>query len=893
MLRRLVPGAFVLSGVAGLILQVAWFRLLALSLGSTLAATSAVLSAFMAGLALGAWFFGRRARAIGNPLRTYALLEVAAGVSAVVTLPLVANLHVLDRALAGPLADWPTAALAVKLLLAGACLLPATFFMGGTLPVLCQELARRPETAGTSTGGLYALNTWGAVGGTILVAFVLLHRVGLTGSVLIAAGLDLAIAAVVLVAGRLEASRASSPAPPTRSAAADAPMAPTPAAQSAGRHAAASPAPSPALARRLTILLALVGAAGLGYEVLWTRVLAFYFGSGAQAFALVLAVVLGGLACGAFLGGWLADRTGRPLLVLAGSQAAVAVAILHQVWRFPVLPDFLYDLALRFDGRLSFADLSLVLLTGAVQLLLPATVAMGAALPAAARALVTGEGEAGGIVGRLFAANAFGTIPGAIAAALVLIPLLGTQGSLLALAALNLTVAAVACWPAEGVALGSLAGSLAGSRAGSRAASFAAVAGIVVVAVVGVVVEPQRVFSGSGALGSGRSEERLIRLEESAHGTLSLTMVDDSRGTWKSLSVDGVNVAGTSPPLLSCQALQGHLPLMLHEDPKRVLHVGFGSGGTAAAVATHPGVESIEIAEINPDVLRFAEEEFREVNFGVLDDPRISRRLVDGRNWVFATDHEYDVILSDSIHPRYRGNSSLYTVDYFEACRERLAPGGVVSTWLPIYGLSQDSLGSIVASMRAVFPATSVWYLNSTINEFVILIGRSEAGPLPIDRFRDALGNDAVAASLERVGVRSPEEILDFFVAEGEDLDSLVDGAPLNRDDRPWVELESATILNRNASWWVNLERVIAARHPVGPLLPEHEAALRERMTRYHEATTHALAGHLALLGGDGDRARQAFALARRINPSDAEPWEFFGSPPWVRARTLGEEPSS
>src|SRR5438105_2684776 len=112
--------------------------------------------------------------------------------------------------------------------------------------------------------------------------------------------------------------------------------------------------------------------------------------------------------------------------------------------------------------------------------------------------------------------------------------------------------------------------------------------------------------------------------------------------------------------------------MLLHRAPRSVVHVGFGSGGTAAAVATHPEVESIDVVEINPAVLRMSAEEMRSVNGGVLADPRLHLHLEDGRNFLLTTDRRFDCILSDSIHPRYRGNASLYTVEYFRLCRSRL-----------------------------------------------------------------------------------------------------------------------------------------------------------------------------------------------------------------------------
>ena len=156
------------------------------------------------------------------------------------------------------------------------------------------------------------------------------------------------------------------------------------------------------------------------------------------------------------------------------------------------------------------------------------------------------------------------------------------------------------------------------------------------------------------------------------------------------ISINGVNVAGTNPILRATQKLQAHLPVCLHRSPRSVLHIGFGSGGTCYAVSLHPEVESIEVVELNPDVLRVAAGWFADVNHGVLKDPRVRARIVDARSHVAVTDRTYDLILSDSTHPRFRGNAALYPRDYFADCARRLRPGGLLSTWLPLYGQSVD-----------------------------------------------------------------------------------------------------------------------------------------------------------------------------------------------------------
>ena len=863
MLRRVAPILFIGSGVAGLLMQVAWFRLLALSLGGTLTAATVVLSVFMAGLALGSWLIARHAAGFARPLRTYGVLELAAGLLAFATIP---ALGLLDDvvALIGPrLGADSMALLAVKVLLAALVLLPATTAMGGTLPVLCQGLVSHPEGGGLRVGGLYALNAWGAVAGALLAIFIIVPRWGLSAAVGAGAVIDLCVGLIVLALWRDAADERASSIPPLMP---DRSLAPGLGTIDVRRAK---------LVRLLTATLFITGAAGLAYEILWTRALSFYFGSGAHGFSIMLAVVLTGLSVGAFLGGSLADRQRQPLIVLALSQVLMGAAIVWQVWRMPALPDFLYQLALRAGGLVTFRELTALLLLGAVQVLLPAAVLMGAALPVAVRALLK-EGESSGrLVGRLYSANSLGTIIGAVLATWLLVPTIGLSRSLFVVASVNVLI-----------------GLLVALRLVGTERRLALAAGATMAALLGVAafaIPPGRVFEGSGVFTDDQGRSSLIELEESAHGTVTLSAMDDSRGHWLSLSVDAVNVAGTAPSLLACQTMQGQLPLLLHRAPRSVVHVGFGSGGTAAAVASHREIESIDIVEINPAILRISDRSLRAVNGGVLEDPRVRVHLQDGRNWLLATDHRFDCILSDSIHPRYRGNSSLYTVEYFELCRSRLNPGGLVSTWLPIYSLSDESLRSIVAAMREVFPNTSVWYLNSTVNEFVILVGRTDEGGLSVLRMNEVFADPESAESLRRVGVIGAGDVLDYFIGEGESLGTLAQRTRRNCDDLPWVELESAAVMDRDQSWRSNLLQVVNARSSVIPHLDGASQSLVDEMMRREPATGLMLRAHLALLARDKASLDSFAHQALAANPAEREPWDFFGPPEWVRPFVMGE----
>jgi len=283
--------------------------------------------------------------------------------------------------------------------------------------------------------------------------------------------------------------------------------------------------------------------------------------------------------------------------------------------------------------------------------------------------------------------------------------------------------------------------------------------------------------------------------------------------------------------------MQGQIPLLLADSPKTVLHVGFGSGGTCYAVSLHP-VERIDVVEISPQVLRTSSRVFRSINHDVLRDPRVQVIVNDGRNYLLASREHYDIILSDSIHPVYSGNGALYTEEYFELCRRHLNPGGVVSMWLPLYSLDQESYLRILSAFHRVFPRTAVWHDLSTVNEFTVVTGQVEPGPLAV-RW-EALNDPRLGPSLEIAGMATPLELASDLILGPSATTIWTADIPPHVDDLPWVEYRAGRVLHRDTSWFDNLVMLFVMRqrdNPFADLPVPWVKALqrREMLLRYQE----------------------------------------------------------
>ena len=359
---------------------------------------------------------------------------------------------------------------------------------------------------------------------------------------------------------------------------------------------------------------------------------------------------------------------------------------------------------------------------------------------------------------------------------------------------------------------------------------------------------------------------KLLALVEGAGAALT---VHQRTASDRVISINGVNVAGTNPVLRATQKLQAHLPVCLHPAPESVLQIGFGSGGTCYSVSLHREVKSIEVAELNPDVITVASQWFADVNHGVLDDPRVRVRIVDAKSHVAVTDETYDLILSDSTHPRFRGNAALYARDYFENCARRLRPGGILSTWLPLYGMSVQDVRGILKSIQAVFPHVQVWYANLEPHENTLVIASGQPIVINPSILASRLADAPVASDLAEVGITSMTQLLDFFLLGDRAVGEFARTGELNTDDHPRLEFFAPRSLGRRQSWAENFAALRLAREPIDAYLAEADSATRSRLARWYAGTTFKLAGQSAELEGRSDEALKAYAEGVRLNPED------------------------
>jgi spermidine synthase len=229
----------------------------------------------------------------------------------------------------------------------------------------------------------------------------------------------------------------------------------------------------------------------------------------------------------------------------------------------------------------------------------------------------------------------------------------------------------------------------------------------------------------------------------------------------------------------------GHIPALLHPEPKSVLIVGFGAGVTAGSFVVYPKMERIQICEIEPLIPPASTQYFSRENYNVLNDPRTRIAYDDARHFILTSKDKFDVITSDPIHPWVKGTATLYSTEYFELCKRHLNPGGVVTQWVPLYESDPETVKSELATFFKVFPDGTVWGNPNGGGYDVLLLGHN--GPLRIDinalqQRLESPEHAHVARSLREVGFRSSIDLLATYAGRASDLAPWLADAEINRD---------------------------------------------------------------------------------------------------------------
>ncbi|MDH3400930.1 MAG: fused MFS/spermidine synthase [Chromatiales bacterium] len=798
----LIAVCFFLSGAAGLIYEVVWARQLGLFLGITSHAHTAVIAAYMAGMAAGSVYFGRLADRHARPLVVYAWLEIGVGVYAAITPALFpflqkAYANVADvagiSAAGGQLDRFAIALLALFL---------PTFLMGGTLPLLVRGLTASLPELGRMTSRLYGINTLGAMLGTVLAGFMLLPGVGVMGTVFVGVGINLGIAFFVLRLSRRPGSARPVVEPVARPV------------MNAGVHAGPAGQPLSRGARRMVLLaFGTAGFAALLTQLAWIRAMILVVGGSVYAFTITLASFL----CGIGLGSLLYARH----LAVAPVRAAPSMLRNHMVQAalLAVLTSLTLLLGLPLIGKLPgwffagylaglkdhFQLFQLFIFTLSFSVMILPTLLMGALFPLVTVIWTPGIERAGRGVGSAYAINTGGTILGALLGGLLILPWLGIHDSLKLAAALYFLVA-----------LGFWMFSSAGAGRSYRYA-VAAMAACALLAAAWLVPAWDKLMMTSGVFHQPEGIERamqqqpgagldqviddyeLLYYEEGPDATVAVRRMRGSADNQRTLVINGKPDASSYGDL-STQVLLAQLPLALMPRASSALVIGLGSGITAGSLAASEELEEMTVLEISAQVVE-ASEFFALENHQVLDDPRVNLVTADARNYLMASPARYDLIVSEPSNPWVSGVANLFTLEFLQLAKSRLQPGGIMTQWFHTYGMSEADLKTMLKTFDDNFDYVNVWQLGPGD---LALVGSDSPHGLSLEH---VLG--AGVGELARAQVRNGRDLVALYVFGGDVLSDYVRGARVNSDGAPVVEFNAPRNLYR-VTEFENMDRIAA-----------------------------------------------------------------------------------
>lgn len=733
-----VYSIFFISGAAGLIYEIVWARLLIVIFGGTTNSVVAVVAVFLGGLAIGSFLFGKYADTVEHPsalLRLYALLEIGVGATALLSPSLLSAIVSLYARMSDG-SEVTLSLLFVKFFLTTIVILLPTILMGATLPVLVSFITRYALKFEEQVSILYAVNTAGGVVGVLAAGFLLIEMLGLYGTLYCGVILNGAAAVGALVV-RSRLMFTAKEKETVMILQYD---------ENEEQEQISHPF------QLLTLVsLGISGFIAIAYQVLWVRMLTPLTGTFIYAVAAILAVYIAGIALGSVIHMMLVRRWGRHAHYFALSEAGIGACALLSV-------------------MIMSADFQIPRHLITLLVIVPATIFMGVAFPAALSILKSGCKGTGSVVGRSYFFNTIGAIAGGFSTSFIFIPFVGSSKSIVLLSIINMSIAVLL-----------FVNDMRAMRFKSYRLAFFVGAGIVLGFAYNLLIlhgDSLQEYVTQGRINAARASGAEFEFRED--NTTSVLAFRDDRAGKTGLFVNGIETAGK----VMETKLMAHVPYALHPNPERMLIIGFGVGTTfRSSLRDGMFTDVVELSPSVPDMFHF----FYADAAAVMQNKKGNIIINDGRNYVALTRKKYDIVVIDPPPPfNAAGTTVLYSQEFYEDISRILQPGGLVSQWL-FGGTRIDDIGMAARSFAEVFPHVKV-FLNPGDVEGIFLIGSFQ--PIEIDERRvgSVFSSDSVVRDLQETNsIISADDILGHIVS-GEAMVSLTEPFPVITDSHPRTE---------------------------------------------------------------------------------------------------------
>lgn len=748
---------FAVSGFSGLIYESIWSHYLKLFLGHAAYAQTLVLVIFMGGMALGAWLVSKFTDRIYDLLRTYALIEIVIGVLGLFfhdvyvfvtdvtynsVIPSLGSSGVIE------ITKWTLAALLI---------LPQSVLLGSTFPLMSAGIIRKfPDSPGRNISMLYFSNSIGAVAGVLVSGFVLVELLGLPGTIQVAGFLNLLLAAVVLLMGKIHGEYEESESQP---------------------NFVKDKSTNPQLLILFLICASFTGLASFIYEIGWIRMLSLVLGSSTHAFELMLSAFISGLAIGGY---WIRkhiDNLSDPIKFLGFIQLLMGALALSTLFLYNSTFDYMIAALKALDkteqGYWVFNWFSHAL---AMLIMLPTTICAGMTLPVLTNVLLSkGYGERS--IGMVYSFNTLGAIVGVIVAVQVLMPMAGLKFLVVTGSAVDMLLGLLLLWYVSK----------------KRTLTYwkplaAAIPLVFVIAVSTVQFDPHKMSSGVYRNGMYSAKSEILYHKDGKTATVDLIKLDSGTISIKTngkpdASINFEEVTFDEPTM----SLAVALPMDLKPSIENVAVIGFGSGLSTHVALTNPDIKSVDTIEIEPAMVEAAKG-FGERVKNTYNDPRSHIYIEDAKTFFTSHNKVYDLIISEPSNPWVSGIASLFSKEFYTRIQRHLSEDGLFVQWLHMYEVDKPLMASVVKALGDQFNTYQIYF---TTDADMLLIA-SNASSIP-GLTGHVFNYPAMKEELNRVGVFSVHDLALHHLGDKNTIAPLFESYPveMNSDYYPWVDLNA------------------------------------------------------------------------------------------------------
>jgi len=765
---------FLLSGVCGLIYEVAWSKYLALYIGSSGYSHMIVLATFMGGLALGAYVFGKYSDRVSNQLKLYGLIELGIGLYGLAypfVIELVGSIFIQTSYIfEGP--SQKGMLLALKFFLSFVTIISPTVLMGGTLPILARYLSKSISDSAKDVARLYYINSLGAVLGTAIAGFFLIRTKGLDFTVWIASSCNILIGSFAILLAKFF----------------------RPAVQSISSKVKADEQYQVFSEPVIRIALFTAFASGLItmlYELSWIRLLSNIIGSTTYSFTVMLIAFISGITIGSYIVSLVIRKIKNLVAFLAFCQYGIAVSMILTLPLYERLPYFLMKLSAIIPNQPENfpAFLSLEFLLCFAIMLVPAMLS-GMSLPVASRIANRNMLVLGKSIGGIFSINTIGSVAGVLITGILLIPLLGVKQSIEFGAVLNGLIGLLILYNTR----------LPRRLKMGLTISLFVIAGIYrilfpswndnfLISGVFRTLFTQGVPSYSEFKNQQNLGQKILWHKEGANANVAVRQSQFGDTIQKTLVINGKADASTVADLQT-QILLGQIPLLLYPNTGDALVIGLGSGITCGTVLRHP-VKSLDVVEIASEVFE-CNSFFTTENNNFMADPRVKIYIDDAITQLKTSSKKYDYIISEPSNPWIAGIGNLYSWEFFNVCKERLNYNGVLTQWFHTYDVNNDIFRLVLSTISKVFPYVTIWKVSDAD---IIILGSATPFSIDFEAMELKMNQLQIAQELARIKMYDLPTLLSMQVVSARNNPFAYSENDINTAKKPILEFMAPVAL--------------------------------------------------------------------------------------------------